>query len=198
MTREEAKAKLVSYGAVEPTDEQISDLLNSIQTETKAEHTKAEKYKTDAEKYKAVQTELDTLKSQGLSDVEKASQELEKANARIAELEKSSTLSEIKAILNTGKLKEEDYKDFVDGFVVPGDLEASKARANAFVGAFSKNIESAIKQNNKDLLDGTKTPGGDEGDETNKLTEAEQIAKDLGKQSGVQSKSASDIIGNYI
>jgi vacuolar-type H+-ATPase subunit I/STV1 len=164
MTREEAKAKLVSYGVAEPTEEQISDLLNSIQTETKSEHTKAEKYKSDAEKYKTAQAELDALKSQGLSDVEKASQELEKANARIAELEKSSTLSEIKAILNTGKLKEEDYKDFIDGFVVSGDLEASKARATAFVGAFSKNIESAIKQHDKDLLDGTGTPGSDNQD----------------------------------
>ena len=37
MTREQAKQKLISFGVAEPTDEQISDLLNSINAETKKE-----------------------------------------------------------------------------------------------------------------------------------------------------------------
>ena len=37
MTREQAKQKLISFGVAEPTDEQISDLLNSVNAETKKE-----------------------------------------------------------------------------------------------------------------------------------------------------------------
>ena len=50
MTREQAKQKLISFGVAEPTDEQISDLLNSINAETKKEKDRADGYKAKADK----------------------------------------------------------------------------------------------------------------------------------------------------
>lgn len=88
MTREQAKQKLISFGVAEPTDEQISDLLNSINAETKKVKDIADGYKAKADRADELQTQLDDLNSQNLSEIDKANKALESANNRIAELEK--------------------------------------------------------------------------------------------------------------
>ena len=50
MKREEAKQKLIDLGIAEPTEEQISSLLDSVTAETKSEKARADKYKEDASK----------------------------------------------------------------------------------------------------------------------------------------------------
>ena len=40
MTREQAKQKLISYGNAEPTEEQITDFLNTLGSELKKESTR--------------------------------------------------------------------------------------------------------------------------------------------------------------
>ena len=50
MTREKAKQKLITFGVAEPTDEQITNFLNTVGAETKKEREKADNYKADAEK----------------------------------------------------------------------------------------------------------------------------------------------------
>ena len=89
MTREQAKALLVTLGIAEPTEDQITNYLNSVNKEVKSEKDRAEKYKAESEKVAALQKQLDDLNNKGLSDVEKANKATEQANARIAELEKS-------------------------------------------------------------------------------------------------------------
>ena len=42
MTREQAKQKLVALGIAEPTEEQVTDFLNTIGTETKKEKDRAD------------------------------------------------------------------------------------------------------------------------------------------------------------
>ena len=77
MTREQARQKLISFGVAEPTDEQISDLLNSINAETKKEKDRADGYKAKADKADELQSQIDELNSQNMTEVEKATKALE-------------------------------------------------------------------------------------------------------------------------
>lgn len=199
MTRETAKQKLIELGVAEPTEEQITALLNSISDETRAEKTKAEQLKAEAEKAKQLQEELDVLKSQGLSESEKTAKLLEDIQKENAELKKSTVLSEVKAILNKSGIDEDSYKDIIDGFV-SDDIEVSKQRANAFVSVISKQKESAIAQTKKDLLDKTKKPGedGSGGNNDPEKSDAEKIAESLGKKSAKANEAAKTVLDNYL
>ena len=50
MTRAEAKQQLISLGIAEPTEEQITNLLNSVNAETQKEKQRADALKADADK----------------------------------------------------------------------------------------------------------------------------------------------------
>lgn len=100
MTREQAKQKLVALGVAEPTEEQVTDFLNTIGAETKKEKDRADGLKAKADKADELQTQLDDLNSQNLSDIEKANKALETANNRIAELEKAQAIAERRNIVS--------------------------------------------------------------------------------------------------
>jgi len=89
MTREQAKANLVACGIAEPTEDQITNYLNQVNGAIKSEKDRADKYKGEADKVAELQKQLEELNSRGLSEVELANKATEKANAKIAELEKS-------------------------------------------------------------------------------------------------------------
>lgn len=164
MTREQAKKNLISFGMESPTEEQITNYLNSVDEETKSEKAKADKYKADAGKLKDVQQELDDLKNQGLTDAEKAEKDLADAQREISELKKANIRSEVKGILATSNLEEKEYEGFIDGFV-SDDLEKSKARATAFVETI-KNTRTATEARIKEeRLDNTRGLGGNGGDD---------------------------------
>ena len=93
MTRAEAKQQLISLGIAEPTEEQITNLLNSVNAETQKEKQRADALKADADKAAELQAELDRINNEKLSDVEKANKALETANNRIAELERNQAIS---------------------------------------------------------------------------------------------------------
>lgn len=93
MTRAEAKQQLISLGIAEPTDEQITNLLNSVNAETQKEKQRADALKAEADKAADLQAELDRINNEKLSDVEKANKALETANNRIAELERNQAIS---------------------------------------------------------------------------------------------------------
>ena len=59
MTREQAKQKLVALGVAEPTEEQVTDFLNTIGAETKKEKDRADGLKAKAYKTDELQTQLD-------------------------------------------------------------------------------------------------------------------------------------------
>ena len=80
MTREQAKQKLVALGIAEPTEEQVTDFLNTIGTETKKEKDRADGLKAKADKADELQAQLDDLNSQNLSDIEKAQAIAERRN----------------------------------------------------------------------------------------------------------------------
>lgn len=75
------------------TDEQITNLLNQNNSEVAKEKNKANQYKEKADNATELQKKLDELEAGNLSEVEQANKNLEKANARIAELEKAQAIS---------------------------------------------------------------------------------------------------------
>lgn len=196
MSREQAKQQLINFGVAEPTEEQITNLLNAVKTEVDTEKVKAEQYKTDAGKYVAAQEELDTLKAQGMSDVEKALAQAKKAqeDAEILKLDyaRKSNQIEVEKIFVGAGLTTDDYGGFIGG-IVGDDLEKSTTLAKSFADTISKQRESAVAQAKKDLLNNTDDPSAGEGGQGEGKTEdvlnAEKIAGTL-LPVGEQTKTA--------
>lgn len=181
MKREEAKQKLIDLGIAEPTEEQISSLLDSVAAETKSEKARADKYKEDADKAKELQKQLDDLQSQNLSDAEKAQKENEKLMQQIADLTSNNFKSEAKAILKGSGLEDADVDALLPGMIAGLDkVEDVHARANAYVSAMNKFRDNAIKEHDKEVLNDTGTPGGEGGsggdDKTEDVLNAEKIS----------------------
>lgn len=164
MKREEAKQKLIDLGIAEPTEEQISSLLDSVTAETRSEKARADRYKADADKKKELEQQLADLQNQNLTDVEKQQKENEKLQQQIKELTESNLRTEAKAILTKAGLPDEDVETLLPGMIAD-NLENTQARANAYVSAMNKFKENAIKEYDKTALNKTKTPDGNPGDE---------------------------------
>lgn len=144
MTRAEAKQKLMDFGIAEPTEAQITAMLDTISTETKALKSKAEDLKT-------VTGEKEAL-----------AQQVEDLNKQFADLQKQHTTAEVKAILAAGGMKEDEYAGFINGFIA-GDLETSKAMANAFVKTISDTRTAEAERVKAEYLNNTKGLGGSGG-----------------------------------
>lgn len=107
MTREQAKQKLISFGVTEPTDEQVSDLLNSINAETKS-------YKEKASKADELQSRVDELEASNLSENEKLTKALETANKTIADMQRSNAIRDLREKAMTDfKITAEQAKSIV-------------------------------------------------------------------------------------
>lgn len=188
MTREQAKQKLISFGVAEPTDEQISDLLNSINAETKKEKDRADSYKAKADKAEELQTQLDELNNQNLSDIEKANKALETANNRIAELEKAQMIAtQRNSVAEKFKVTSEQAKQIVkdDGsldYDILGQIISDKEKAAATAK------EQEIAKN------ATNPGGGSAGGSSEPKTTAEKIAQ---KMFGGQ-KQENNILSHYV
>ena len=188
MTREQVRQKLISFGVAEPTDEQISDLLNSINAETKKEKDRADSYKAKADKADELQTQLDELNNQNLSDIEKANKALETANNRIAELEKAQTIAmQRNSVAEKFKVTSEQAKQIVkdDGsldYDVLGQIISDKEKAAATAK------EQEIAKN------ATNPGGGSAGESSEPKTTAEKIAQ---KMFGGQ-KQENNILSHYV
>lgn len=149
MTREQAKALLVTLGIAEPTEDQITNYLNSVNKEVKSEKDRADKYKTEADKVAGLQAQLDEINSKGLSDVEKANKATEAALSKVAELEKNiKTMQTQKQLAELGITGEKAEKfisaDGTVDFSVLGQI-LSDTKANA---AAAKEAELAGKAGN--------------------------------------------------
>lgn len=197
MTRAEAKQKLIEIGVAEPTEEQITNLLDSVSDETKKEKERADKLKEKADKADELQGQLDDLQTQGLSDAEKANKALDEANKKISELTANTFKSEAKAILKGSGLEDADIEVLLPGMVAGLEkVEDVQERTNAYVNAMNKVRDNAIKEHEKDVLDGTETPGGDNPPNETK-TEAEKFAESIGKEISGSGKDSASIISAY-
>ena len=187
MTREQAKQKLISFGVAEPTDEQISDLLNSINAETKKEKDRADGYKAKADKADELQSQLDELNSQNMTEVEKATKELESANQKIAELEKRDIVrSKREAVMEKLKISADEASKLVK--------EDGEYDTDVLGQIFANNETATIAATEKRLLDGTPNPGGSTGGSGEEKTTAERLVE---KYYGGQ-KQENNILSHYV
>lgn len=190
MTREIAKGILVSLGIENPTDEQVTNYLNSVNKEVKSANDKAEKYRSEAEKVTELQKQLDEINNKGLSDVEKANKATEAANNRIAELEKSlRTMQTQKELAALGIAGEDADKFFnEDGslnFTTLGQILTNREK-NA---AAAKEAELAGKAGN---------PGGSNGGGEPEKTVAETYAEGYAKRMTEGGKAQGDAMASYL
>lgn len=190
MTREQAKQKLISFGVAEPTDEQISDLLNSINAETKKEKDRADGYKAKADKADELQTQLDDLNSQNMTEVEKATKALDAANNKIAELEKRDAVrtQRANAMEKFGITAEQASKVVADDgstdYEVLGQI-------------FAEGKKNAVAEFEKQKLNDTPNPNGGTGNGVEK-SEAEKKAEEIGKNLAETNKTAETIVNSYL
>ena len=75
MTREQAKALLVTLGIETPSEDQITNYLNSVNKEVKSEKDRAEKYKAEADKTADLQKQLDEMKAKSAETVKETAAE---------------------------------------------------------------------------------------------------------------------------
>ena len=187
MTREQAKQKLISFGIAEPTDEQITDFLNTIGTETKKEKDRADGYKAKADKADELQTQLDDLNSQNLSDIEKANAERDKALNSVTDLQ-----NQIKTMqLRTGLAEQGIVGEQADKLIE--SLNGGSFDTALLGQIISEKNKTAIADYEKKNLDGTPNPDGAKGGDEKKSTAEKSAEKMFSGQ-----KHENNILSHYL
>ena len=190
MTREQAKANLISYGVAEPTEEQITAYLNGVNSEVKREKDRADKYKLDADKASQLQKQLDDISNQNLSEVEKANKATEDALAQVAALQKRIDRAEqLKSLAEKGITGEQAEKLISED----GKLDYE------ILGQIISDRENAAKQaKEQEIANNQGNPGGGQAggqDDPNAKPEDVKNAEML--NFGVAPQNAADVQNYY-
>lgn len=197
MTREQAKKNLIALGVAEPTDEQITGYLNQHNGEVKKVQEDADKWKKEAEKAEGLQTKLDEIEQQNLTELEKEKKAREAAEKTTAELQKQLTQSAVQGIFAKANLSGDEFAGMM-GALSALDLESAKTSAEAFVAGISKRDEANKTQWQKETFDNTPNPGaGDPPANTDlgKKSAAAEYAKQYSQNKNPQ-QVATPIIGS--
>lgn len=189
ITREQAKKNLISIGVADPTEEQITSYLNQIGSETQKEKDKADKYKEKAEKADELQSKLDEIEQGNLSEIEAANKNLEKANQRIAELEKAQM------VVNQKKIVTEKFK--VTGEQADNIVKEDGTLDYDVLGQIIADKETAAAQaKEQEIANGSINPGGgNPGGKGEEKTNAEKIVEKL---YGGESKQEKSVLSYYV
>lgn len=180
MKREELIAMGISE---ENADKIMADYGSTVQ---KA-NAKAEQYKEKANKADELQTQLDELNSQNMTEVEKATSALEVANQKIAELEKKDTIrtQRANAMEKFGITAEQASKVVTDDGATDYEVLGQ---------IFADSKKSAIAEYEKQKLDDTPNPGGSTGGSGEEKTNAEKLVEKY--YSG--QKQNNDVLSHYV
>lgn len=202
MTREDVK-KIFP----DATDEQITSFLNQSNSDVAKEKAKNQKLKENAEKAKALETELEELKRQNMTDAEKAELERQKEKAtnekRISDLEsalkaaqKDALTGKITSIFASAGMKGDAYAGAIKAFSNM-DAEDALKEAQTFVDGISEvnksTLDTAKAAWEKEALENTPNPGGGKsGGEPEKKSEASEYAKAYSAKMCPENKPADD------
>lgn len=180
MKREELIAMGISE---ENADKIMADYGSTVQ---KA-NAKAEQYKEKANKADELQTQLDELNSQNMTEVEKATSALEVANKKIAELEKKDTVrtQRANAMEKFGITAEQASKVVTDDGATDYEVLGQ---------IFADSKKSVIAEYEKQKLDDTPNPGGSAGGSGEEKTNAEKLVEKY--YSG--QKQNNDVLSHYV
>nr|DAH50119.1 MAG TPA: hypothetical protein [Caudoviricetes sp.] len=202
MTREDVK-KIFP----DATDEQITSFLNQSNSDVAKEKAKNQKLKEDAEKAKALETELEELKKQNMSEAERTELEHQKEKAtnekRISDLEsalkaaqKDALTGKITSIFASAGMKGDAYAGAIKAFSNM-DAEDALKEAQAFVDGISEvnksTLDTAKAAWEKEALEKTPNPGGGKtGGKPEKKSEASEYAKAYSAKMCPENKPADD------
>lgn len=202
MTREDVK-KIFP----DATDEQITSFLNQSNSDVAKEKAKNQKLKEDAEKAKALETELEELKKQNMSEAERTELEHQKEKTanekRISDLEsalkaaqKDALTGKITSIFASAGMKGDAYAGAIKAFSNM-DAEDALKEAQAFVDGISEvnksTLDTAKAAWEKEALENTPNPGGGKsGGEPEKKSEASEYAKAYSAKMCPENKPADD------
>lgn len=202
MTREDVK-KIFP----DATDEQITSFLNQSNSDVAKEKAKNQKLKEDAEKAKALETELEELKKQNMSEAERTELEHQKEKAtnekRISDLEsalkaaqKDALTGKITSIFANAGMKGDAYAGAIKAFSNM-DAEDALKEAQTFVDGISEvnksTLDTAKAAWEKEALENTPNPGGGKsGGEPEKKSEASEYAKAYSAKMCPENKPADD------
>ena len=151
LSREAVRQKFVSWGIESPTDEQVNDYLAQISKEIKGSEEKAEHFKNEANRVKELTKELDELKGQNMTEVEKLQKELEDATKRLSLSEQTVKSMQMKAALAEIGITGEDSEGLFDN----GELNTAKL--GEIITSREKNAVAAYQ---KEALNATPSPQG--------------------------------------
>lgn len=202
MTREDVK-KIFP----DATDEQITSFLNQSNSDVAKEKAKNQKLKEDAEKAKALETELEELKKQNMTEAERTELEHQKEKAtnekRISDLEsalkaaqKEALTGKITSIFASAGMKGDAYAGAIKAFSNM-DAEDALKEAQTFVDGISEvnksTLDTAKAAWEKEALENTPNPGGGKsGGEPEKKSEASEYAKAYSAKMCPENKPADD------
>lgn len=151
LSRDAVRQKFVSWGIENPTDEQVNDYLAQISKEIKGSEEKAEHFKNEASRVKELTKELDELKGQNMTEVEKLQKELEDATKRLSLSEQTVKSMQMKAALAEIGITGEDS----EGLFENGELNTAKL--GEIITSREKNAVAAYQ---KEALNATPSPQG--------------------------------------
>lgn len=210
MTREQAKQVLIGFGIEEPSEEQVTKYLDSVESETKKVKEKNTFLKEKADKADDLQKELDDLKAQNMSEAERQEAERQKEKAenekRISDLEKAlaesnrkALSSEITSTFANAGLSTETYASAIKAFSsMPADksedvMKEVKTFVNGISEANKSTLDTAKAAWEKEALEKTPNPGGGKsGGKPEKKSEASEYAKAYSAKMCPENKPADD------
>lgn len=181
---------LIAMGlSEENADKIMADYGSSVQ-KAKA---KVDEYKTKADKAEELQKQLDDIEQGKLTEVEQANKNLEKANARIAELEKAQAIAAQRA-------------NAASKFNVTAEQAAQIVKDDGsfdydVLGKIISEKETAAAQaKEQEIANGSTNPGGGTagGNKDNEKTEAEKAAESIGKTLAGTNQTAKSVVDSYL
>lgn len=156
----------------------IDDAVKEINSTAPKYTVPKDVYNAIAKEKKEADVKLKEYEDAQLTEAQKQQKLIDDTNAEKEKYQKMSARIEVEKILLGAGMNEEDYKDFIDG-IVTTDNDASKAVATAMANTFKAKMASAEEQAKNDQLKNTPRPNQGDGDNgKNKITEAEQFAKE--------------------
>lgn len=187
LSRDAVRQKFVSWGVTDPTEDQINDYLAQISKEIKGSEEKAAHYKNEASRVAELTKELDDLKGQNMTEVEKLHKELEDANKRLSISESTVKDMKMRASMAEIGITGEDYESLFEN----GELNTAK------LGEILSNREkNAVAAYQKETLNNTPSPQGGSGkDEPEDKPDIKYAKEYVAKTKANNSQS---IIDSYI
>lgn len=196
INRETAKANLIALGVENPTEEQVSNYLNQMESETNGLKTKLSKAEKDAQNVADLQKQLKDLQDSKLTDEEKAAKEAKEKDDLVTQLQGQVKSMQLRTQLAEKGITGEDADKLIESFN-GGSLDVE------LLGNIIATREAdAAKKKEEEIAKSSTNPGGSGSaggsDDKDKGYDENVVNSVVTSIVGGGDKSTADIIGNYV